>query len=422
MGDGLKFIHAADIHLDSPLYGFAAYGDAPVETLRTASRTAFTNLIDHAIDLAVDFMVIAGDLYDGAWRDYNTGYYFCRQMGRLKEANIPVYLLFGNHDAESEMTKKLVLPDTVHVFASNKPTTFRIDHLKVALHGRSFKQAATTDNLAIAYPEPDAGWMNIGVLHTALEGNAMHASYAPCSLVQLIAKGYDYWALGHVHEHAILNQEPWIVFPGNIQGRHIKEAGAKGGVVVTAEDARIQSVERLIVDVLRWHRVQVDATGAKSMNEVILLVGKAIADLGIHDMDIDLHAIRVEITGKCDAHGELFGMEPQLRAEVIGQAEAAGNGKIWVEKIRVQTEPLMDAEGIRARMDAIADLQTYLDQAPHDAALLTELKDYFQLLAGKAPLDVRLAIPDFQRIQEGDITAIIESVRPSLIARLAKGE
>ena len=135
----VKFIHAADIHLDSPLTGLSAYADAPVEMLRTATRDAFTNLVNEAIEQPVDFMVIAGDLYDGTWKDHNTGIYFCKEMGRLKKAGIPVYLLFGNHDAESEMTKKLQLPDNVFTFDTRKPCTFRLEDLKVALHGRSFK-------------------------------------------------------------------------------------------------------------------------------------------------------------------------------------------------------------------------------------------------------------------------------------------
>ena len=254
----MKFIHTADIHLDSPLSGLASYADAPAEMLRTATRDAFTNLVNEAIEEGVDFMVIAGDLYDGTWKDYNTGYFFCREMGRLNKADIPVYLLFGNHDAESEMTKKLSLPPNVHTFATREPSTFRIEHLKVALHGRSFKEAATTENLAVNYPDRVAGWLNIGVLHTALEGNAQHATYAPCSLAELSAKGYGYWALGHVHEYAILQQTPcWVVFPGNLQGRHIRETGPRGAVLVTADETGILSVERLFVDVLRWHQVSV---------------------------------------------------------------------------------------------------------------------------------------------------------------------
>lgn len=158
----MKFIHTADIHLDSPLRGLAAYPDAPAERLRTATRDAFYNLVSRSIEEAVDFVVIAGDVYDGDWKDFNTGLFFVRQMGRLRQAGIPVYLLYGNHDAESEMTKGLELPDNVHTFSSRKAETFRIDALKVALHGRSFKAAATTDNLLPSYPEPIPGWFTSG--------------------------------------------------------------------------------------------------------------------------------------------------------------------------------------------------------------------------------------------------------------------
>ena len=112
----MKFIHTADLHLDSPLRGLSAYADAPAERLRTATRDAFHNLVTQAIDEQVDFMVIAGDVYDGDWKDFNTGLFFVRQMGRLRHAGIPVYLLYGNHDADSEMTRGLELPDNVYVF------------------------------------------------------------------------------------------------------------------------------------------------------------------------------------------------------------------------------------------------------------------------------------------------------------------
>ncbi len=170
----MRFIHAADIHLDSPLHGLSAYPDAPAGQLRNASRDAFTRLVEHAIDEVVDFVVIAGDLYDGDWRDHNTGVFFSKEMGRLRRAGIPVFLLFGNHDAESEMTKKLTLPDNVITFSSKKPEVHRLDALKVALHGQSFKDKAVIDNLALRYPEPVPGYYNIGVLHTALEGGTVH--------------------------------------------------------------------------------------------------------------------------------------------------------------------------------------------------------------------------------------------------------
>jgi DNA repair exonuclease SbcCD nuclease subunit len=417
----MKFIHAADIHLDSPLSGLASYPDAPVESLRTATRDAFTNLVNEAIEGDVDFVIIAGDLYDGTWKDYNTGHFFCREMGRLNKAHIPVYLLFGNHDAESEMTKRLSLPANVHTFETRKPITFLIEDLKVALHGRSFKDAATTENLAVNYPDPVAGWINIGVLHTALEGNTEHSNYAPCSLAELSAKGYDYWALGHVHEYAILQKAPsWIVFPGNIQGRHIRETGPRGAVLVNADDTGILSVDRLLVDVLRWHRVNVDASSAKTLADVVALTGREFERLMADNVEGKPLSARVTIVGRCAAHGELFGAETHLRAEILEQAASAGLNKLWVEKVRVETTPAADYGEIKARADAIADLQTLLEEASNDDALLRNIAEELQQLVGKAPFELTEAVPDFKSIRSGDIAQIVKSVSPGLIAHLAK--
>ncbi|TFH42733.1 MAG: DNA repair exonuclease, partial [Lysobacterales bacterium] len=194
-----RFLHAADIHLDSPLKGLAGHEGRAAERIRTATREAFDQLVGFAIEEQVAFLVVAGDLYDGDWRDYKTGLFFAAQMGRLNKAGIPVYLLYGNHDAESQITRRLVLPENVNVFGSRKPVTFKLDELNVALHGQSFRERDVSDNLALTYPEPIGGAFNIGVLHTGLGGMGGHANYAPCSLGDLVSKGYDYWALGHVH-------------------------------------------------------------------------------------------------------------------------------------------------------------------------------------------------------------------------------
>ena len=171
-------------------------------------------LVDQAIEEEIDFLVIAGDLYDGTWRDYKTGLFFAERMGRLNHARIPVFLLHGNHDAQSQITRPLVLPDNVNVFGIRRAETFQIEELNVALHGQSFRQAVVTDNLVPGYPSPIDGAFNIGVLHTALGGMGEHANYAPCSLAELVAKGYDYWALGHVHQGQVLHKQPHVVFPG----------------------------------------------------------------------------------------------------------------------------------------------------------------------------------------------------------------
>jgi len=415
----MKFIHTADIHLDSPLVGLAAYKDAPVSLLRTVTRDAFTRLVDVAIEEAIDFMVIAGDLYDGTWKDYNTGHFFCREMGRLNKVGIPVYLLFGNHDAESEMTKKLTLPTNVHTFEARKANTFTIDALKVALHGRSYKEAATFENLVSGYPAPVAGWINIGVLHTALGGYTEHVNYAPCSVAELTAKGYDYWALGHVHEHAILQKSPWVVFPGNLQGRHIRETGARGAVLVTADETGIQSVERVLVDVLRWHVVEVDASQAGTLQEVVRLAGQAFERLLTETPESIYLSVRVCIKGKTAVHGELFGLESQLREDILGQAAGQGTDRLWVEKVRLETEPAVDAAQLATRSDAIADLQKFLAEAPEDAVLLESLLQDLRPLLDRMPLDVVRAVPELDAIRTGDMAGIVKAVTPGLLAYLA---
>lgn len=418
----MRFIHAADIHLDSPLTGLSAYADAPVEMLRTATREAFSNLVTEAVEQQIDFMVIAGDLYDGTWKDYNTGIYFCKEMGRLKKAAIPVYLLFGNHDAESEMTKKLQLPDNVFTFDTRKPTTFKLDHLKVALHGQSFKEPETKENLVTGYPAPLQGMFNIGVLHTALEGGTIHANYAPCSLNELHAKGYDYWALGHVHEHRIWKGVSTIVFPGNLQGRHIRETGPHGAVLVTADELGVHEVERLYVDVLRWHSLDVNVSQCNTLSEVVRAIGKGLEGIvEISPASIPV-AIRVTVTGKTPAHGELFGLELQLRAEVLALAAAFGPGRLWIEKVKVGTSAVNESEAVKERADALSDLQDILLVAETDQDFLKGLQEDLLALVTKAPTELQTSVPYFKDIRSGDLVGLVSDVRTRLVAHLAKVE
>ena len=264
----IKFIHTADIHLDSPLKGLEAHEDAPVEEIRGATRRAFDNLIDLTIEEEVDFVLIAGDLYDGDWKDYNTGLFFAARMGRLSKAGIKVFIVSGNHDAASQITKAMPLPDNVTLFSPRKPQSVKLDDLGVIIHGQSYSFRAVTENLASQYPQNDSNYFNIGLLHTSLTGREGHEDYAPCTLDELKSKGYDYWALGHVHKREIVSEDPWIVFPGNIQGRHIKETGAKGATLVTVEDGRITAVEERELDVLRWATCRVDLSECETSDSV----------------------------------------------------------------------------------------------------------------------------------------------------------
>lgn len=418
----IRFIHTADVHLDSRLEGLAAYPGAPVEHLRTAPRRAFSLLVDRAIEEAVDFMVIAGDLYDGDWRDYNTGLFFVGEMRRLGRAGIPVVIVHGNHDAESEITHKLTLPDNVTVFGTRKAQTHRIERLRVALHGRSYAKAATTENLATSYPDPVPGWTNIGVLHTALDGHAAHAAYAPCSLAELTAKGYDYWALGHVHEYRIVSEQPWVVFPGNLQGRSVRELGPRGAVLVEGDGEHF-SVQRLLLDVLHWRHLALDVSGTSSLREVLARISSSLADLvSGHEARCPI-ALRLTLTGTCGAHGELFEAEAQLRHDVIAAAQGFGDEVLWVEKVRVETAPPLDPETLRARADALADLQLLLERAADDDALVRELAEELDSIASRCPQPLVARIPLLESLRSGGdlrtvVGELVRSVTPGLVARL----
>ena len=274
-----RFIHAADIHLDSPLRGLERYEGVPVEEIRRSTRRALENLVELAIEEHVDFVLIAGDLYDGNWPDYSTGLYLNAQMARLRDAHIPVFLIQGNHDAENLMTRDLRLPENVHKFSTLKPQTIPVKDCDVLVHGQGFATRAVRDNIAEGYPASDPGYFNIGILHTCATGREGHESYAPCSVENLLSKHYQYWCLGHIHKREILCEEPPIVFPGNIQGRHIRERGTKGCMLVTVDDARNVQTDYRSLDVLRWEPCHVDARGSADEDDLLQRVEQQLGDL-----------------------------------------------------------------------------------------------------------------------------------------------
>lgn len=414
-----RFIHAADIHLDSPLSGLANIEGRVAERIRTAPRAAFEELVERAIGDQVDFIVIAGDLFDGSWRDYKTGLFFAEQMGRLNQAGIPVFVLHGNHDAESQITRSLTLPDNVRVFGARKAQTFKLDKLNVALHGQSFREKAVTDNLVPDYPEPVKGAFNIGLLHTALGGMGEHPNYAPCSLAELVAKGYDYWALGHVHHGQVLNERPHVVFPGNLQGRHVRETGPKGACLVTVEVGEVVEVAALTVDVVRWAVLDVDASAAGNTVDVVDQIQQALAQAA-ESADGRLLSARIVVQGRTGLHSQLVTDVESLTADARAAALGLGDEVAWVERIAVQTTPVADAAALAAREDTLGDLQRMLKEAAVDEELLGQLKANIGELIGKLPHKLRDGCEDevLGAAVAGDYAALIRQVTPYLNAQL----
>ena len=409
-----KFIHCADLHLDSPLLGLAARDDAPQEEIRGATRRALENLVNLAISERVSFVVIAGDVYDGDWDDYNTGLFFHRNMVKLGGHGIPVFLIRGNHDAASQISRRLTYPANVTEFSTDVPQTVRleVDGVPVAIHGQGFAQRAVTDNLALAYPDPIPGALNVGLLHTCAEGSEGHEPYAPCRISELVDKGYEYWALGHIHKRQILHEHPYVVFPGNIQGRHIREEGDKGCTLVMVEDLSSPlRIEHKSLDVLRWFTCEVDLSSAATMEDFFASVKSAIEALA------DAHrrrrlALRIVLRGATPLHGQLLEDAERFSSEIEGAAyEAAGDG-VWIEKVKFRTEPVtgnaqlsLDTEALFAVQQAVlgaASDDGFLDEfVSHLKGVEKNLRQYLQSLDAttvESLDDVRGLLPDAQSI------------------------
>jgi DNA repair exonuclease SbcCD nuclease subunit len=352
----------------------------PAQRLRRATRDAFDNLIDAALQEAVDLVVIAGDLFDGDWKDMSTGLYFTRAMGRLAQAGIQVYLLKGNHDADSVVTKSLPLPDTVKLFSSRTVQTFELPELGIALHGRSFPTAHVHEDLTESYPPPVAGAFNIGVLHTSVGGYAQHEAYAPCTVQGLVSKGYDYWALGHVHEREVLSQDPWIVFPGNLQGRHAREIGTKGATLVDVTDGHVMSAKHLPLDVVRWHRVEVDCAGAASTESVHVRIRDALTRIQVDARERSVVA-RVVLTGATSIAGELSDRRGVLRDEIRALAAHVA-ADLWIEKVVIET-----SLSVEASLSGVEYAASMLDEALGDPDLEVLLAENLKPFLDAVPPD-----------------------------------
>lgn len=415
------FLHAADIHLDSPLKGLEQYEGAPVDQIREATRRALANLVELALDQAVAFVLIAGDLYDGDWKEFRTGLFFVDQMRKLRDAKIPVYLIAGNHDAANKMTKKLPMPDNVHMLAANKPETVCLESCEVAIHGQSYARGAVLENLAAGYPAPEPGMFNIGLLHTSATGREGHETYAPCTLDDLRAKQYDYWALGHIHKREVLSTDPPIVFPGNLQGRHVRETGPKGCTLVTVDDRSRVHLEAVALDVFRWEHCRVDATGADCGEAVLDRVRSQLAKAAAGADGLSM-AVRIEVCGDCQAHREMSAESYRWTNLVRDVASDVGGGTMWVEKVALRTSMPTARDHARWTDGPIGELVQYLNELRSDAdgmaALSAELSD----LQEKLPPELKegaesLGLDDPARLRES-----LDQVEQMLIHQLLDRE
>ena len=334
-----SFVHTADIHLDSPLRSLALLDPDLAELIGDATRLAFERTIDLCLDERVDALMLAGDLYDGDQTSMKTALFLASQLQRLSGAGIRVFIVRGNHDAESRITRELALPEGVKVFGGRAGTVeLERDRgaMPVAVHGISFARPRAPENLVPHFRKPVSDAFNIGLLHTSLGGSSEHDDYAPCSAADLAGTGLDYWCLGHVHKREIHGRDPFIVMPGMPQGRHIGEAGSKSVTLVRVADDRTVVCVPRTTSVAQFERVPIDLAGVNDQRIMAERIGAGL-DRARTDTESDHLVARVELRGATELAWRLR-RDPELaRAEAMHRAGMVG--RTWIEKIELAVSP-----------------------------------------------------------------------------------
>lgn len=424
-GHRLRFLHTADLHIDSPLRGLGRFDGAPLDRLRGATRRALERLVDLAIDEQVDLVLIAGDLYDRDWQDFHTGLFVREQMVRLGKQGIRVFMVQGNHDAQGVITRQVPWPDNVRILSSRGCESVRLDDLGTVIHGHSFPNREVPEDLVPGYPMAVAGLFNIGMLHTSLTGMEGHDTYAPTDLATLKGKGYDYWALGHVHARQVVSEQPRIVFPGNLQGRHAREVGAKGCELVEVRGAAIDA--RFVpLDVVRWHHVQLDLQPIAGLDALSQQVTAALQRVVAGAGDA-LHAVRVALSGETVLHGLEASQPGTLAAAVQAAAQDVVDAEVWIEQVKLDLRSPLDRSQLALGTDAVGELVRWVDVLSVDAPALREFCDKaLSDVLGKIPAEVQAAwardagADDIPRLGDMEaLLALVKDAEGTLLARLS---
>jgi DNA repair exonuclease SbcCD nuclease subunit len=330
-----RFVHTADIHLDSPLRSLSLRNPDLAALIGNATRQALAAIVDLCLEEQVDALVIAGDLYDGDQTSMKTARFLASQMERLHQANIAVYKIRGNHDALSKITAELILPPSLKVF-NGRGETVEIKHgdLDIVLHGMSFSKPHAPESLLPKYKRPAPDTVNIGIMHTSLAGAPGHDLYAPCAVADLHDWGFDYWALGHVHTRSQHTGDRTVIMPGMPQGRDINEAGEKTVTLVTVADDKSITVEERPTSIAQFERIAVDLSSVTDWREAIEQVEQAVGQ--VRDRTRSDHLVgRLMIGGQTPLSWQLRRDRDLLLTEIEQRVE--GLGKTWIEKIELST-------------------------------------------------------------------------------------
>ena len=378
-----SFVHAADIHLDSPFVGIGRLPDEHshvAETLRDATFGAFEAVIQICIDRQVDFLLIAGDVYDGADRSLRAQLRFRDGLWRLTNQGVRIYVVHGNHDPLDGWSHAVQMPDLVHVFPDRlESVVFEKTGVPVArIHGISYPRNRINADFGKGMAREGVEPFQIGLFHCNAGGDLRYDPYAPRSVAELIETGLDYLALGHIHERVTLHaSQPFIGYPGNTQGRHINEAGPRGCLLVnvTAEGQLAAEPEFVATNRVRWEACDIDIAGMETIDDLLSSLDDRMETLAELEHECAI-VTRITIKGRGTLHRSLT--KPEAMASLQNEARSRGIERspfIYIEQLLRKTQPAINLNSRRAGQDFLGELLRLIEEMRRSPEQLDEVSD-----------------------------------------------
>lgn len=380
----LRFIHAADLHLDSPFIGMQNLPTSIRNKVINSTFTAFDSLVEIAMKEKVDFIIIAGDIFDSADRSIKAQIRFHQGLQKCSLAGISCYISHGNHDPLDGAHIPLQWPNNVHIFKGDQVTAHSYSKRGKELamiYGISYPTARVEENYALQFQRSNSSF-SIGVLHTNCDAVSGHSNYAPCTKKDLLERDLDYWALGHIHTRKIIHSNPAIIYPGNIQGRHIGEQGEKGFYLIEIDEHHNISPTFVPVQQLLWLREEINLEGVETWQEAIEMMRTYKDELRNRYSDMPL-LLRLIGKGQTPLYTHLQKEEgQQALLQEWNNGEEEEEAFIWLDDFRFEGTMVIDREEWKQSETMIADLlkevDYYLEQ-PQDRSMFLQgaLEDLF---------------------------------------------
>ena len=382
----MKFLHVADLHLDRTFEGLGQVPQTLLSFLSQQNKQLLTKMVDTALAEAVDFVLIVGDTFHQPVVALQTQSYFMTELARLEAAQIPVVLTFGNHDYFLPEKYWFEFPSNVHVIRSEVVQSIELQtkqHETVVLSGFSYNQRWLEASKVSEFPARDlAAAYHLGLYHGE-QGQAHEQGYAPFSLSEMSQKNYDYWALGHIHQPRVLQEEPLIIYPGTPLGHSQKER-VNPGFLLVEFNGQQGSYQWLPQELLTWGSLRYDCIGTANRNALLTEVERELFDLMETSSGLILCEIILE--GSIEAMAQ-FSHAGDWEEELLHYFQESvyreTQGKIWPYRLRAEILPGTEKLPPGVSMPLLTQLSDAYQAEERFAAITEELyrqSEFQQLL------------------------------------------